>query len=177
MKTTKILSKEHEVILKVADALEKECDALEDNKGKEIDKEFFKKAIYFIQHYADDFHHAKEEKILFKEMLKDSVQENLHCNPIDQMLYEHDLGRDFVKGLKEGLEKGDKKKVIENARNYAQLIREHIFKEDNILYPMAEGVLDQKVEKSMLKEFEKADKSKKSEEKKCLSIAKELEKR
>src|SRR3989344_6473793 len=102
---TKILSEEHQFILKVIGALNRECDALE--KGKGIDKNFFERAIDFIRNYADKFHHAKEEDILFKELCKDDV--NMHCNPTEQMLYEHDLGRNFVKGMSYGIKENNRK--------------------------------------------------------------------
>lgn len=170
--TTKILVDEHENILKLADALEKKARDLE--LGKEIDKVFFERAIDFIRNYADRFHHAKEEDILFKEMCKGSGQENLHCNPVEQMLYEHDLGRNFVKGMEESVNKKDAKKVAENARGYVSLIREHIFKENNILYPMADGVLNEKVEESMLKKFKDADKKRAKDKERCLDFLKTL---
>ncbi len=175
MKITKALMDEHKDILKIADALEKECDAIK--QGKPLDKNFFEKAIYFIRNYADRFHHAKEEDILFKEMCKDSTQEKMHCNPIEQMLHEHDIGRDFVKKTEEGIKKDDRWKVSENALGYVQLIREHIYKEDNILYPMADEVLNKKAQEDMLKRFEKEEKAREKIKKECLAIVKEFEKR
>jgi hemerythrin-like domain-containing protein len=173
MKTsTQILSEEHENILKVIDALVMECDEIEAGKG--IDKAFFEKAIDFIRNYADKFHHAKEEDILFKELCKDNVQ--LHCNPVEQMLYEHDLGRGFVRDLEQGLRENNRSKVVENARGYIQLLQEHIFKEDNILYPMADNVLDQKTQNAMLEEFRKTE-SKKFPKDKYLRIVKEFKDR
>ena len=174
-KPTKILSKEHENILKVAEALSKECYAVE--SGKELDKIFFKRAIDFIRNYADKFHHAKEENILFVELCKDHV--DMHCNPTEQMLHEHDLGRNFVKNLEKALERDIKTKIIENARAYVRLINEHIFKEDNILYPMADEILDKKTQEQMLEKFKQAEhkKFKKGVKEKYLSIAKEFEKR
>ena len=153
-KPTKILSDEHKNILKFIDILDKKCDDAEECKG--IDKEFFKKAIEFIRNYADKFHHAKEEDILFKELCSDEVE--LHCNPVEQMLHEHELGRGFVKGMEAALNKDDKEKIIENARGYIQLLQEHIFKEDNILYPMADSALSEKVQKLILEKFEKREK-------------------
>mgnify|MGYP001288102147 CR=1 FL=1 len=170
---TKILSDEHQNILKVIDALIKECNALE--SGKELSKDFFEKAIDFIRNYADKFHHAKEEDILFKELNKDSVE--MHCNPIQQMLHEHDLGRDFVKGIDEGVKENNKAKVIENARGYAQLLQEHIYKEDNILYPMADGALNEQIQKDILDKFKQAESERKSDEERCLDIVKEFENR
>lgn len=60
---TQILSAEHQNILKVVKAIVKECDVFESENN--LDKAFFTKAIGFIKNYADKFHHAKEEDILF----------------------------------------------------------------------------------------------------------------
>jgi len=133
---TEILSAEHQNILKAIDLLLKECDQL--SSGKELNKDFFEKAIYFIQNYADRFHHIKEEDILFKELSGDNVV--MHCNPTSQMLYEHELGREFIKNMKKGLENNNKEEVIQNAKSYGQLLKEHIHKEDNILkHPKLDG--------------------------------------
>tara|TARA_Y100000310_G_C20291017_1_gene627219 strand:- start:110 stop:628 length:519 start_codon:yes stop_codon:yes gene_type:complete len=166
-----ILSGEHQNILKVTNALIKECDALQ--SGKEVDKVFFKKVIEFVRKYADKFHHAKEEDILFVELCKDEVQ--MHCNPTQQMLHEHDLGRNFIKKLENGLEEEDRNKIIENARGYAQLLQEHIFKEDNILYPMAEQSLSQDIKELMLDKFKQIEEKFVSEREKCLSFVGEIE--
>src|SRR3989344_8754848 len=98
-KALKMLSDEHENILKVIDALLRECELLK--RGKKIDIDFFESAIDFIRNYADKFHHAKEEEILFSELSKDGVL--VGCNPVQQMLYEHDLGRNFLSELQEGV--------------------------------------------------------------------------
>ncbi len=135
---TSVLSEEHRNILKVIDVVLKECGQLE--QGKEPDTAFFKKIIHFIKKYADGYHHAKEEDILFKAMLDN--MENMHCNPIPVMLHEHETGRQYVKGMEEALSMGNKEYLIENARGYCFLLQDHIYKEDNILYPMAEEVLN-----------------------------------
>ncbi len=181
--SSRILTKEHENILKVVDALTKECDLIENGKEidkdffrKEIDKDFFRKIIDFIRNYADKFHHAKEEEILFKEFNKcaEKDSECLHCNPVEQMLSEHDEGRNFVKGMEESLEKNDKQGLIENARGYANLIQEHIFKEDNILYPMADDILNESIEKEMLEKFKRIANINKNKEMKHLNFVRSL---
>jgi len=50
------------------------------------------------------------------------------------------------------------------------LIKEHIFKEDNILYPMCDEVIDDKTKKKMIIDFEKADKKSEKNCKRCLSF-------
>ena len=171
MKTAmQILSGEHKNILKIAEALNKECGALE--SGKKLNTDFFSQAIEFIREYADRFHHAKEEDILFKELCKPDAK--MHCNPVEQMLYEHNLGRNFVKGMEEGLKEGNKNRITENARGYSQLIQEHINKEDNILYPMADEALGEKAKESILKKFNEIEKKKKKDKEKALAFIKSL---
>ena len=174
MKTvTEILSVEHQHILKVINSMINECDQLE--AGMELDKSYFEKAIDFIKNYADKFHHAKEENILFEELNKDTV--HMHCNPISQMLYEHDTGRNYVKGMEAGLNENDKNKVIENARGYAFLLQDHIYKEENILYQMADEALDNETQAAMLVKFRLAEEDKfpGGMKEKYLSVSKELE--
>ena len=159
----KILIDEHKNILKLIELIIKEVEK------EKLNTKFWKKAIEFIREYADKFHHAKEEDILFKEFCK---SENLHCNPVEQMLFEHEEGRKFVKAMELGLTENNKEKISENAKNYAELLQQHIFKEDNILYPMTEEAIKDK--KAMLKVFEKTNKQKAKTRDKCLKILKEL---
>jgi len=91
--------------------------------------------VDFIRNYADKFHHAKEEDILFK-----CFDENLDI--IQVMLTDHINGRNHVKGMLEGVEAGDKQKVIRHLDQYAALLTEHIKKEDEILYPWMDRNLD-----------------------------------
>ena len=173
-KATTILSNEHKNISKVIDAINSECNNIE--SGKDMDNVFFDKTVEFIQNYADKFHHAKEENILFVELHKDGVE--MHCDPIPQMLHEHDLGRDFVKGMIEGLEENNKDKVVENAKGYTDLIREHIFKEDNILYPMADEALNGQAQESVLGKFiDEENLFIEGHKETCFAIVKEFENR
>src|SRR3989338_8471919 len=126
MSLTETLVEEHKLIKRMIDVLEKAANRLEN--GKEINPSVFEQAADFIRNFADKFHHAKEEDILFKEMIKKGMPEK--DSPIEAMLIEHEQGRDFVKGVAEGAEEmkaGNKnaaKKIIENARGYIELLRE-----------------------------------------------------
>jgi hemerythrin-like domain-containing protein len=173
--SSKMLAREHENILKVADALERESEVIE--KGKEIDEEFFRSVIEFIRNYADKFHHAKEEDILFKEFMKkvESDEGCVHCNPVEQMLIEHDEGRAATKLMEEGVNENVKDKVLKGARGYVGLIRDHIFKEDNILYPMTDGVLGDEIEREMLGKFEKIGEERRDEEEKYVKFVEGLD--
>ena len=147
---TNELSDEHQNILKFIDVVLSECEKLEN--GKKLEKAFFEKAIDFIKNYADRYHHAKEEDILFKWLVENL--ENMHCNPIPVMLDEHETGRRYVNGIQEGLNENNKEKIIGNTRGYGYLLKEHIYKEDNILYPMAEEALNEQQKAIITKEYD-----------------------
>ena len=63
------------------------------------------------------------------------------------MLTEHELGRQYTRerlSAAQGMQSGDPKanqQAILSARSYVALLRQHIFKEDKILFPMANHVV------------------------------------
>jgi len=79
--------------------------------------------------------------------------------------------------MDEGLEENNNKKIIENARDYAQMIQEHIFKEDNILYPMADEALSTAVQESMLDKFKEVEIKFEAEIQRQLSVVEDLKDR
>ena len=169
----KILSEEHQNILKVVECLEKKCDLY--NSGEEVNYNFVENTIDFIINYADKFHHAKDEDILFKEFQKAVDSGYTHCNPLEQMLHEHDSGRNYIREIQEGLSEKNKSKIISGAQNYTNLIREHIFKEDNILYPMADEALTKEVKEIILNKFKDIDKINEDNKKKYIDFMRELQ--
>ncbi len=168
---------EHRNILKGIDLLEKAADKLDG--GEEIPSDFFSKVVDFIRNYADKYHHAKEENILFVRMEKAGFPREE--GPVGVMLAEHDQGRDYVSNLENANKRyagGDKSavsEIVENARGYIHLLRQHINKENNILYPMAENALSQTDIESMQHEFEKVEQGKSGVEQKYIAMLKELQ--
>lgn len=84
--------------------------------------------LEFIRQYADRFHHAKEEDILFKFF-------DAGSDILKAMCQEHETGRQHVRAASAALEKGDAAGVAEHLAAYGALLTEHIRKEDEILYP------------------------------------------
>ena len=127
--------------------------------------------IYFIRSYADKFHHAKEEDILFKYF-----DENLDI--IKTMHEDHEAGRAHVRAIIEALEKKDKKAVIEHLNAYKELLTEHIKKEDEILYPwMDRGLSIQQVGELFAKFNEAEERIGKEVVDKCKRFVAEVEQR
>jgi len=160
MLATENLKEEHQVILRMIKVLIVASDKLE--RSEDVSPEIFKKAVDFIQTFADRCHHGKEQDTLFPLMEARGILR--HRGPIAVMLMEHEQGRQYVKGLAEALlryEKGNKtakSSIVKNARGYAELLDQHIYKEDNILYPMGDKVLSQPDNIELLEKFEKIEK-------------------
>lgn len=143
MKATELLMDEHRVIERVIGAVEVAVTRL--RNGEPVEPEFFLRAADFIREFADGCHHAKEEGVLFKAMAAAGMP--TEGGPIAVMLAEHDQGRAYTRGMvaaAERLKGGDREaagEVAENAVGYAALLRQHIMKEDQILYPMADQII------------------------------------
>lgn len=143
MNLTEILSSEHRVIEQVMAALDAAASRVE--AGEAMRTGFFQDAADFIAGFADGYHHGKEERVLFPAMAQHGVP--TEAGPIAVMLYEHDEGRRLTAGLRDAaarLAAGESKAaavVADYARAYGELLAQHIFKEDNILFPLAWRVI------------------------------------
>ncbi len=106
------------------------------------EKEELGRFVTFIREFADSCHHGKEEDILFAAMVEAGFPRN--GGPIAVMLAEHDQGRAYVRVLAQLAAQAepwmaeDRQRLAAAANHYATLLRQHIHKEDAILYPMAE---------------------------------------
>ena len=161
MKTnvTQVMVDEHQLILRMITLVEQNTALLE--KGKFRNWQFYLDAVDFIRNYADRFHHAKEEDVLFKELVKNGMPEKQ--SPIEAMHMEHDQGRAHVRAIEEAAQQaldgevGQGPIIAEHAKGYAELLRGHIEKENDILYPLAERILPEDVRSNMLTEYKTAE--------------------
>lgn len=155
MLVTENLMQEHQLILKYVDLMERYAEFSLKHPDKPILQEKAACFIEFINKFADHFHHAKEEDILFRYLQVPGVL--THCNPVPQMLMEHEKAREYVRNMAQALQANALSDLADNAAQYARLLKEHIYKEDNILYPMGEGGLSDEAKTALLKEFTQTD--------------------
>lgn len=161
MKTdiTQALVAEHQLILRMIALLEK--NAPRTAAGDYPDWQFYLDGIDFIRQYADSFHHAKEEDVLFKALLDNGMPKD--NSPVAAMLMAHDQGRSYVRAMEAAVHdaragrKDGYQAIADNALGYAALLRDHIAKEDDILYPLSERVLPESMRADILKGYQAAE--------------------
>jgi hemerythrin-like domain-containing protein len=96
-------------------------------------------AIGFIRNYADAYHHAKEEDVLFAGL-------DGKLDIIQTMRQDHERARALVRRLAEAVETSDVPVARACLTEHAELLQEHIKKEDEILYPWIDrGLSDKQV--------------------------------
>jgi hemerythrin-like domain-containing protein len=149
MTAIKILREEHRVILKALGVLEATADRL--TSGERVPDALWAALLDWLRTFADIRHHAKEEELLFPAMLWAGVPGE--GGPVAVMLEEHDRGRALVAGMADG----EPSYRAKQAWEYAQLLRDHIMKEDLVLFPLADTVLDAGQVELLRRAFDRAD--------------------
>ncbi|MCI0478575.1 MAG: hemerythrin domain-containing protein [Anaerolineales bacterium] len=143
MQATQVLRDEHEGILAMLAIVEAAAQRLQ--SGKDIPRDLMPNAVNFFRNFADKCHHGKEEDELFPAMEQRGVPKE--GGPIGAMLAEHDQGRAFVRAMSDAANRyaqGDQSAVtalVQNTLGYVNLLRQHIWKENNVLFQMADQVL------------------------------------
>lgn len=159
MRATDILMQEHRVIERVLTVLEQAVARME--SGAAVRPGLFLEAADFIKNFADGCHHHKEEGVLFTAMVNAGVPG--HAGPIPVMLAEHEEARRYTQAMREAAERwegGDDEAPVQvrrAARGYARTLRQHIAKEDGILFPLAGQAIAGNRQAEVLAEFERVE--------------------
>lgn len=158
MTPTETLAHEHDVILLVVEAAAREAAAIRE-RGR-VDPARVAKMADFFAGFADTCHHAKEEKLLFPR-LEARGADRMGC-PIAELTDEHETGRAHVRAIRAALagaadEAGPAKEVAGHLAEYAELLREHIRKENEVLFPCADRVLSREDQHELARGFERVE--------------------
>jgi hemerythrin-like domain-containing protein len=141
MKAIELLMQEHRTIEKVLDAMEVWMERVLRDANR-LEQDQLARFVSFFLEFVDERHHAKEEHILFATMVEQGFPREQ--GPIGVMLQEHDLGRSLVAALANLSQQPtpwcdeDRRDAERTARTFTNLLRNHIQKEDRVLYPLAE---------------------------------------
>jgi hemerythrin-like domain-containing protein len=146
MTPTDLLREEHRVILKALDALERAAGRTA--AGGSVADAWWTGVVAWLRVFADRNHHAKEEAALFPAMVKAGVPSA--GGPIAVMLEEHVEGRRLVTVM----DANSGAARLEACRAYVALLRAHIEKENEIVFPLAAAVLDEQAVLGLRREFD-----------------------
>lgn len=143
MRSTEELVREHETILEALSGLERHLEAVA--TGGQLDPSYVRDLVTFSQGFVDRCHHGKEEHCLFPCLERRGVPRE--GGPIGVMLAEHEMGRQLVRRIAEAVDRYESggaaaAEVVDLAREYVELLRAHIAKENEVLFPLGEAVLD-----------------------------------
>lgn len=147
MKCTDDLLQDHKIIIRSLDVLQ--CMAKGDT-GVPIDDA--ESLLRFLKAFADEYHHLKEESVLFPELMRSSPAQG---SPLRHLLFEHDQERSLVEGLEEAIRT---KKAVDFAAFANRLIyriRNHVEQEDSILFPIINALISEDQDEEIIAEFEK----------------------
>lgn len=159
VKPTDLLKQEHRAIERALNVLERELRCAE--RGEQVRFKTLHDALWFIRAFADQCHHNKEEELLFPAMERKGFPRS--AGPLAVMLHEHDAGRSHVRAMDESLERyeGGETQALatftHHARAFIGLLREHIQKEDRILFEMADQHLSFADQEQLYLEFLKKE--------------------
>lgn len=123
---------EHEEILEALGKLEEIGEALKKRELTDSEKEELE---HLSEHLVEaEKHHDREEEVLFPRLVKKGI-----TGPVDIMEMDHEdmwPKKKKLKNLSKNLNK-NKKDIVELIDYLVLNLRDHIFKENNILYPSA----------------------------------------
>ena len=161
MTPTQVMEAEHRLIETVVKALGGVAAALE--KGQPGGAAILPTAVEFFRVYADKLHHGKEETVFFPMLVKRGVPPQ-GC-PIGGLNHEHEKGRALVQALADQApayaqgKPGAKEALLETLRGIVDLYQNHIWKEEAMVFPMADKVLTAADQAELSEKFGEVDRA------------------
>lgn len=155
MEAIQELVREHNGIKTALLILEKIVEKVDSEKNDGLKDT--REIMEFLQVFVDKCHHGKEEDILFPEIVKAGIPDQ--GGPVGAMLNEHQQGRAYIGKMVEGLKAGPQgyNSFHDAAKSYIELLRAHIVKENEILYPLAEKKVPLNIWEQMPGKFEQIE--------------------
>lgn len=162
MEALDLLKQEHDVIERVLDLLQQTVARIE--AGKPVPAGFQSWSVEFFRQFADRCHHGKEEDILFPLLEERGIARD--GGPIGVMLHEHVVGRDCVSRMDRAASASpaDDAAYAAAANEFIPLLREHIFKENNVLFQMARQCLSAQDAADTMEKFRSVEEEKGGQE-------------
>ncbi len=148
------LHEDHALILDKLRGAEDRIEA--ERKGNLVfDPTYWVNLAQFLHIFADIEHHAKEEQILFVAMQDEGI--SVDGGPIGAMLSEHAEHRALIGRIEDASREGREDECRDAVTEYIQLARQHIWKENEILFKMAIKALPEEVCEDIFHQFDRLE--------------------
>jgi hemerythrin-like domain-containing protein len=142
-KTLNIIRDEHRSIAAILHGMEYLVDRVRARKAK-IDPRVFRAMIYYLDTFSERMHHPKEDRFLFSALRGRGGEA---AAAVAELEHEHAAGGSALQRLEQCLvryEEGGEREFPGFAEAVAKFVREyrdHMRKEETIVFPMAERLL------------------------------------
>jgi len=142
-----LLFDEHEIILEAIDQC-RELLGKEDWFERQQSLEWF---LNFFRQYGDEYHHQKEEDILFTLLARENslLGESL----VESLKEHHVMFREELSEAREALSESDWKRAEKIVRQYLRYLTDHISAENDELFITADEILDDATKESVYFSF------------------------
>ncbi len=156
---TTILRQEHDAILQMLDVSEALAQRLA--AGAPVEPQRLTEMLEFFQTFADRCHHGKEEDLLFPLLERKGLMRA--GGPVGVMLDEHEQGRALVRRMTDAAQAYNDhdatagRRYADASRRYASLLRQHIDKENHILFMLADRLLSPAEQDDLVRAFERVE--------------------
>jgi hemerythrin-like domain-containing protein len=143
MRSIELLLQEHRAIELMLDVLDRAARRLQ--AGGAVERAFMEQLFEFFERFGDAGHHSKEELCLFPVLARHGLGPD--TAPIGALISQHEVGRVYLADLRATFERtarGDKTagpELVMLATEYRDMLREHIWLEDQYFVEFATGVM------------------------------------
>lgn len=159
-RATQILEEEHHLIQKVVGAIAAMADRV--YEGQVVEKKTLVNIVDFMRIFVEKCHHEKEDVHLFPLLVTKGVPV-VGC-PIGVLSHEHQTSRKLTADLGGAVESymkdpsGMGRFLVPALRSVVALYPGHIWKENYLLFPMADKLLSDQEQQGLVEEFEAIEK-------------------
>lgn len=148
---TDVLRHEHDAILLALKILNKISDEVSAGKTTADNVAIF---LDWLREFSDTCHHGKEEGLLFPAMIE--AGQPAEGGSIAEMLSDHEEGRTLIVTMAAATTPAMKPVEFSKAATaYIAHMREHIDKENNVVFPLADQVIDPKILDGLVAAFDR----------------------
>jgi hemerythrin-like domain-containing protein len=152
MKSTDHLTQEHRLILRTLDVLDSMTSLIENSQV--VDKHDIDKILHFMRWFADAHHQAKEETILFPALKRMAASQS---RPVDHLTFEHGQERTLIEEMEKDIRLTELPQFVTCANRLSSTLRNHIYKEEQILFDTAEAVLSSRDDDAVFEQLSRFD--------------------